>query len=368
MKNRKGFTLVELLVVIAIIGILIGLLLPAVQAAREAARRMECSNKLKQLGLSLQNYHDIWQCFPAKQAYIGFSGGKTGGAWSTQVFLWPYLELTSRWNILLASTLSTPSPAGSNNYNSWRLFYFGDSTKTQTLYGPIDAFICPSDSSAQIDKNTRTPTSYAVCRGDSISETAGVNQTDNSGYEFRGMFRNAVWKSMADCLDGTSNTIGMSEQVVGLGNENNIRGSLGCISSLSKTNPISSCGFGSSIVLTATPQFYTSPNTLKRGQSLFDSRGFFTNFQTILPPNSPSCFLGGTSSDQGEGIFTANSFHSGGVNAVYIDGSVRFISETINAVSDGITFPLSAERKTGKSDYGVWGALGTPQGGETLSL
>src|SRR3954453_11660663 len=126
-KPRPGFTLIELLVVIAIIGVLIALLLPAVQAAREAARRSQCTNNLKQLGLGLHNYHQGVGSFPMGSSR---ANGATWNNWSAQGLMLPYMEQQAIYNAI--------------NFN-WEVT---QSVNTTAAYTTISSFLCPSDGNA----------------------------------------------------------------------------------------------------------------------------------------------------------------------------------------------------------------------------
>ncbi|MGL6193864.1 MAG: DUF1559 domain-containing protein, partial [Thermoguttaceae bacterium] len=198
----RGFTLVELLVVIAIIGILIALLLPAVQAAREAARRMQCSNNLKQLSLALHTYHDAYNAFPAKRSAKLRGNFYTGGIpegqgedsdWSAQLHLFPFIEQMARYE-----QIASDGPA-----------YPRDRTTT-IFNGKMSAFRCPSDGSGEDYMSNN----YMVCLSDIIWDCEVYNSAIFNG---RSMFTNKKWKGMSAASDGTSNTIAMSEAVMGSG-------------------------------------------------------------------------------------------------------------------------------------------------------
>jgi prepilin-type N-terminal cleavage/methylation domain-containing protein len=215
--HRRGFTLVELLVVIAIIGILVALLLPAVQAAREAARRMQCSNHLKQFGLGLHNYHDTFKAFPPRRG--GTAGGGNAARFdgnydrkSAFIFLLPFLEQQPMADqITIGGVTDTngnviwpDGPAGwygTANWLPWR---------TQ-----LKVVLCPSDK--PVLGGNQAKNSYAFCMGDSPGETAANNNRWNvAASTNRGMFTGSQrCRTMAHITDGTSNTIGMSERVWG---------------------------------------------------------------------------------------------------------------------------------------------------------
>ncbi len=222
--KQAAFTLVELLVVIAIIGVLIALLLPAVQAAREAARRMQCTNQLKQLGLALHNHHDTYGDFPGngyqnsvKQKNPSLDGANEGFKDSRMqrvsglVMLLPFLEQAALYDIE-----GTRVRDGENRaWSCWawnREFYTEPSGWTYI----VNAFLCPSDS-----ENRRTPfaevqcTNYRMCRGDRAN-------TWGQSRESRGLFgrQDLFDRSFASVTDGTSNTLAFSEAAVG---SNNVR-------------------------------------------------------------------------------------------------------------------------------------------------
>ncbi|MCF0234620.1 MAG: DUF1559 domain-containing protein, partial [Thermoguttaceae bacterium] len=203
-SQRKGFTLVELLVVIAIIGILIGLLLPAVQAAREAARRMQCTNNLKQIGLALHNYHDTNNSFPPARG-----GARSEGYnWVSHHFwLLPFAEQNSVYTEIMSKGVP---------YCQW-----GDGG---TYSAKITYLLCPSDGNSTNPSSwvgNGGKTNYAGSWGDSIC------QSDESSMTSRGFYPGGLWSSyatenrvvvtrkMSAITDGTSNTIAYSEMVTG---------------------------------------------------------------------------------------------------------------------------------------------------------
>ena len=359
-REREGFTLVELLVVIAIIGILIGLLLPAVQAAREAARRMQCTNNLKQWGISLHNYHDTNGAFPASQSWVyGTFGGQWDVAytynWSATFKIFPFMEQGQRYTEIFD-----------------RRPYVWEGGSIDAMKGAIPTILCPSDGgSSEPGLNGGGRTNYIACNGDGIDanqlrdEEVGGNHWKISQ---RGIFTPGKFKKMSSIVDGTSNTVAASETV---SNPMTSNGFLGVKGGVYPVRPwsASSCLNDARDPNNPTQMRQASTNSW-RGHWFGDGRPVNGGFNTVLPPNSPSC-----SNGSGDGCWclaSASSNHSGGVNAVMADGSVRFISDTIQTNVTGqdnrtdgnepVAGPVS-----GPSPYGVWGALGTPSGGETTS-
>ena len=211
-RNRHAFTLVELLVVIAIIGILVGLLLPAVQAAREAARRMQCTNNIRQLGLAAHNHESALKFLPP-----AYRGQQIGGApgyfdlWGTLALLTPYLEQTAVYNSIdLSKTM----------YQLTSPFGIQAPLACQTR---VPTFICPSDKGESVCSNAYgivgelTPTNYAFCLG--TGTTTGRTGWRGSPWEADGVFFAQSKVRMTDIKDGTSNTIGASERILGEGGE-----------------------------------------------------------------------------------------------------------------------------------------------------
>ncbi|GAB6187662.1 DUF1559 family PulG-like putative transporter [Thermopirellula anaerolimosa] len=355
-KFPPGFTLVELLVVIAIIGILIALLLPAVQAAREAARRSQCTNNLKQIALALHNYHDKYNVFPSLGQ--GPTAGtppeekSTYGGLSAFVMLLPYLEQTALYNQWQA-----PQPP---RYNAWGpVPWYGWDFRPHNVQVP--SILCPSDGSAGKIRDDGRPywwqgdNSYVFCWGDDVS----VDWRGRSNP--RGIFGGDSFVGMAGITDGTSNTLAVSEVVVST--RGDVRETHG--------NYVENAGDGT---LRANPgiclQWKGPNNTITasapqigelRGVHYGWGAACVTGFNTVLPPNSIGC-KGYWSEWGSDHVMPPDSYHPGGVNAALADGSVRFISDTIN------TGNLAApEVSGGPSPYGVWGALGTRMGRESVN-
>jgi prepilin-type N-terminal cleavage/methylation domain-containing protein/prepilin-type processing-associated H-X9-DG protein len=360
LKKQLGFTLVELLVVIAIIGVLVGLLLPAVQAAREAARRMQCSNQLKQIGLGMHNYASTYKCFPWMRGPSNNGTRNTVPVGNEQtingyVALLPFIEQDPLYN-----TIATPMAAIAAAPGGNPTMPFGP-PRDFAYYPPwcvkVTSFLCPS-SPAGLFYGSATGTTaflgrqnYPMCLGDAILNTHTLSVTA------RGTFCYNRFVTLAELTDGTSNTIIVGEKanavdsldVRGLA-ANNVPGL--------NLNP-ASCflkATGGKYLPTTTVQ-----NARTHGALWHTGLAPFIGFQTILPPNSPSC----ENDNWGDnwGLSSASSYHTGGVNVAYGDGSVRFISQSIDTGNTSLP-----EVTGGPSPYGVWGALGTRAGGEVASL
>jgi prepilin-type N-terminal cleavage/methylation domain-containing protein len=400
-KNQAhAFTLVELLVVIAIIGMLIALLLPAVQAAREAARRMQCSNNLKQIGLALHNFHDTNNAFPASRDFLtvpkpepipdvaetdpytgennwGSTKWIATGGWSTSVFLFPYIEATSRYDSILQK-----NAAGQALYPAtWDT---KDGQRAEGLRTAIAAFLCPSCTAGPLstvvcpDYAPSARTNYAMCRGDALQDTeafrnfAAAPWTDS---RTRSLFIPMERRGIGYIQDGTSNTLAASEMIKPSSHPSLLV--KGGVIDLPPTqaNSISTPG-ATRVCLTLSTDRITIPTEpVNLASSTFHGsfiRAFLIGlgtvcmhgFSTVLPPNSPSCIATVGMFEDGWGIYSAQSNHQGGVNGVMFDSSVRFITDTIDfGPADSVYI-----RTDGPSPFGVWGALGTPDGGESTRL
>lgn len=353
---RRAFTLVELLVVIAIIGILIALLLPAVQAAREAARRSQCSNNLKQLGLALHNYHDSNKAFPSLGQGTDCSGctrerDSTYGHMSGLVVMLPYLEQTP-----LYDKFSSPN----SGYQAWGpVPWYGWNFAPH--HDQPTSVLCPSDSESgrTVDLGQaywwQGDNSYIFSTGDDvITYSRGQRRP-------RGLFGENSFITFADIKDGTSNTIAMSEAVVN--KQNGARTTRGNYvqdmgEGILRANPSACLAYkGSGDTISASAPGIGSLRGVNWPWGCVVNSGFCT----ILPPNSIGC-KGGPSEWGEDHVLPPDSYHPGGVNVLLADGSQRFISETIN--SGNLAAPAV---RSGPSPYGVWGALGSRDGGETVS-
>jgi prepilin-type N-terminal cleavage/methylation domain-containing protein len=203
--SRRGFTLVELLVVIAIIGILVALLLPAIQAAREAARRTQCQNNLKQLGVALQNYHDTWESFPAGCVdQDGVDHNQDRGNWAWGAMLLPYLEQTALYEAI--------DPTKRKCH-----VVIKDGTLRGMMQKPLPQFRCPSDNGTVTNQGheRKMKDDGGTERHTALSNYVAVNNSHNirRGKSVRsGAFRYKNWVTISDVLDGTSNTLFVGER------------------------------------------------------------------------------------------------------------------------------------------------------------
>ncbi|MFG0261759.1 MAG: DUF1559 domain-containing protein [Novipirellula sp. JB048] len=363
-SSQRGFTLVELLVVIAIIGVLVGLLLPAVQAAREAARRMQCTNNLKQLALAVHNYADTYRVFPPKKAGPG-TNNNVGSGWMR---LMPFYEQQT-----LYDTIREGGSFGGIDYPPFGPCPWGGvDNRHGAGYTPyqtsIAALMCPSDGpvSSKSDGDYGR-NSYCFSVGDTIDSGysgygpfggcvggMGNNHCTNT----RGVFANYDAKlTFASIIDGTSNTVMLSERSYGSSARMVATGL-----SLAATNVIHNPSECNTTIDPNNPRQYLGAVSVAAGSRWAQGSTSIVGFNTVLPPNGPSCMTGGNTQVY-PGLFPARSYHPGGVAAAMADGSVRFVTDSID--TGDLTAP---EVTSGRSPYGVWGAMGSKSGGEVVDL
>ncbi|MBW3540940.1 MAG: DUF1559 domain-containing protein [Planctomycetes bacterium] len=356
-RRREAFTLIELLVVIAIIAILIALLLPAVQQAREAARRSQCKNNLKQLGLAIYNYESTYSTLPIGSCRAG-CGGVAARRYSQYIGLLPFFDQAPLFN-----QISAGGRLGRNGQN----YAPFESVPWDQNYAPFTAklpiLLCPSDRDSTQNTRDIGNTNYMFSRGDTNWDI-NPDWMGNGGRGLRGMMHtvsnDAAPVRLRDVTDGLSNTIAMSERVKAQAGNRILDGgvAIGPSQGTYRSNP-ASC-----FSRVDANRNYTGGVGRWTGTRWPDGAPAFTGHTTILGPNKPSCTHGGW--DGYDGIYEPTSLHIGGVHCLMGDGAVRFISESINTGNTSARVPAPNHNNLGASPYGVWGALGSRDGGDTV--
>jgi prepilin-type processing-associated H-X9-DG protein len=328
-------------VVIAIIAVLIALLLPAVQSAREAARRISCTNNLKQFGLGMHNYESSNGCFPMTTVLVYASATKPlwQGSWSVAARVAPYMEMGPLYNAI----------------NFTRTY--DDAVNTTVSSTPVKYLFCPSDPGPSIDDNSLGGTFLATC-------SYGVVVGDwyvwsNGGPDNRSAFGPNNVRRFAQFTDGLSNTLAASEGYIGHLQARACYSGGTTPPGLGPTtlpDPASSFAFLKTMV-------DACKSSSRFGQAVGHTRWtnggvYYSGITTAVPPNAhyfPSGFnkpFDWVSTDENNGgptyaSLSASSYHAGGVNTLFCDGSVKYIKDTTNAAT--------------------WRALGTIGGGEVIS-
>ncbi len=352
--RRRAFTLIELLVVIAIIAILVALLLPAVQQAREAARRSQCKNNLKQLGIAIHNYHDVHSVAPLGSTIAGGGGNNQFRRFSAHLGLLPFSEQAGLYE---DSNNHLDIPGGDTA---------GWNNGVPAVVAKLPTLLCPSDPTSAVDA-AKAHTNYMFSHGDNAWDQNPA-WNGNGGRGIRGFFtcirddgQGGRARNFRDVTDGLSNTVMMGERIVAQPGGNSIQDgtTTTAVGNGGRDNP-SNClaSVGANGVYNTVGN---ATGSALAGTRAFDGAPPFTTVNTVIAPNGPSCKNGNDNNHDRDGIMTMSSRHAGGAHVVLADGAVRFISDSIdtgNQTANPVT--------SGPSPYGVWGALGTVGGSEDL--
>lgn len=378
---------------------------------------MKCTNNLRQFGIGLHNYHDVHNAFPHNKWGDDLATCDCGsGVWcraernygviSFIVALYPFMEQQQRWDMVVntsqyrqAVIWGDPESVFTAPYDTGRDYqtrgYPGAYEPVECYRGPIDYLVCPSDGKGkEICPNWRDATdeAHGFTQGAKTNYVGSIGDTifasGENDYTARGFFSNHSargngmrFRNMAELADGTTNTLVMSEIVTGSqASDPHIKGGYVqlAIDNFSPANCM------------ATPDpndrrvYADATNVGGESRGIHHALGNnrICTFQTILPPNSPSCAVTIDHSGQNQGLCSATSNHPGGVNCLRGDASVSFVSDSVDCMTNASELSVlgtgetafttlyytSTAEPTGKSPYGIWGAMGSIAGGETKSL
>ncbi len=325
-NSGRGFTLIELVVVVSIIAVLIGLMMPAVQSARETARRIQCTNNLKQIGLALNNYHSTHNCFPPGSTLNPDSSPShfdPTHCWSAHAMILGMMDQMPIYNAINFSWgVGVVSPPESPPL----MCYSVNSTAINTK---IASFLCPSDPNA----GSSNINSYHACIGTTTFDGPGTPLGSD------GLFAYLIPYNMASCTDGTGSTIAFGESVVGPPVLSYAPGI-----SLTKVGSISSTGHVLSVyqdpvsvenaLRSCDQSWKDGAATLYNGHGITWAQGAqgHTLFNAIAAPGfAKHTWSSCSDGDVGHSMFDiANSYHPGGILALFGDGSVHFIKDSIS--------------------------------------
>ena len=390
---------------------LIALLLPAVQAAREAARRMQCSNNVKQLSLAAHTFHDAQNRFPnngCDTIWMGRAPSGTGNLPGFPIFnspsrwgntrydgvdqysfftvLLPFFEQGALYDSLQGFLSAAVYPLD-GGWGAWipNPHPRNNNTMRDDIRNPfctvLNAALCPSDGNGRggTDKGRAN---YRICRGDvSVGDAWNASESATRGIGFYGIYGDAT---LAFVSDGTSNTMFLSESLVAPSD-----GSMLYKASIARN--IGAIHGGAAMHCAATRgtnnSFTNGVEILNgKGQSWGGMRTMYTGFNAALAPNQPSCIADASQNNDWEYmraiILTASSNHPGGVSVGLCDGSVRFVSDSVNAgdptrrLGEGPNDSPGGvgdrggygHQWRGPSTMGIWGGMATPAGGESVTL
>ena len=320
--QRDGFTLIEVLVVIAILGLLVSLILPAVQSIRETARRTQCRNNLRQLGVALASHEASMRAYP-----FGDGGGGPPSylpRWSPHSQLLPLLDQQVLYNAINFSGV----PWGNNPDFS--------PPNLTSLSVVVSTFICPSDTATIQDPYNLAHNSYRACAG--TDPTNLLDHWPNGNGRNNGTFWYQSRTRTASIRDGTSSTVLFSERCMGSPSQPDSQ------SDYYLTAPsIEACR---AAVEDMAPRM-TNPVQWSGGR-WGDGNILYTRYNHIFRPNAPSCNFIPDNDYQGQAVVSASSRHRGGVHVLMADGSVRFVNDTI--------------------EENIWKAMGTIAGRELINI
>jgi prepilin-type N-terminal cleavage/methylation domain-containing protein/prepilin-type processing-associated H-X9-DG protein len=353
--RRRGFTLIELLVVIAIIAVLIALLLPAVQAAREAARRSQCVNNLKQIGLALHNYHDVNGTFPMGAGSGMYSLGVYNSKhnWSIHAAILPQLGQVPLYNAINFNWGTADSVGQVPTFPI-------NSTAIQTKVG---TFVCPSDpnsTTVELQGTNAANNDYFGSIG-ATTDTLGsfaAGASSLATVRYSGLFAYQQSLGINQVIDGTSNTVAFAESTVGSATATKGQRLVGMVGVSMPSAAIQTNVFNDAVDvlagLTACNKAWSSgappfDGSNARGDAWATGGMAMTLFNTVATPNAYNdqwAYCGNNGSGTMSNFSNADSYHSGGVNVLMADGHVSFIKDSIN--------------------QRTWWALGTIAGGEVI--